>query len=83
MQVLMNEDKIKDHTSESNGLCIECGEISYGGIEPDAISYPCEMCGEQRVVGMETALMYGWVIASVEKYPMLKGVANGKSNTSP
>ena len=28
-----------------NGICLACGEIQYGGVEPDARAYPCESCG--------------------------------------
>ena len=42
-----------------NGICLSCGEIQYGGVEPDARSYPCEACGEKEVYGLEEALLMG------------------------
>ncbi|RLF43963.1 MAG: hypothetical protein DRN17_05360 [Thermoplasmata archaeon] len=76
MQILMNEEKVNGHINENDGFCIECGEISYGGVEPDAMNYLCEECGEKKVVGMETAILYGWVVPTEEKYPTLKGVSS-------
>ena len=44
-----------------NGICLSCGEIQYGGVEPDARNYPCEACGEKEVYGLEEALLMGWI----------------------
>ena len=74
MKVLMNEDKVKRHMVDNDGFCIECGAISYGGVEPDALNYKCDECGERKVVGMETAILYGWVMASESKHPTLDSV---------
>lgn len=41
-----------------NGICLACGEIQYGGVEPDARAYPCESCGaHDGVYGLEEALL--------------------------
>jgi len=40
-----------------NGICLACGEIQYGGVEPDARRYPCETCGQESVYGLEEALI--------------------------
>lgn len=42
-----------------NGICLACGEIQYGGVEPDARRYTCESCGEDEVYGLEEALVMG------------------------
>ena len=42
-----------------NGICLSCGEIQYGGVEPDARGYACEACGEEEVYGLEEALLMG------------------------
>jgi hypothetical protein len=68
---MMNEDKINDHIKNNDGVCIACGAMKYGCVEPDAINYTCEECGEGKVVGMETALMYEWIIPSSSKTPTL------------
>jgi rubrerythrin len=44
-------------TSGFNGVCMECGYIVWGGIEPDAEDYKCPQCGSMSVVGVETAIM--------------------------
>ena len=42
-----------------NGACLACGEIQYGGVEPDARQYECEFCGERKVYGLEELLVMG------------------------
>jgi hypothetical protein len=49
-----------DEVQEScNGACLACGEIIYGGVEPDARKYECESCGANEVYGLEELLMMG------------------------
>jgi hypothetical protein len=40
-----------------NGICLSCGEVQYGGVEPDARGYPCDGCGAAEVHGLEEALL--------------------------
>jgi hypothetical protein len=47
-----------------NGICLSCGEIQDGGVEPDARDYPCEACGGESVCGLEEALLMGRVSVS-------------------
>jgi hypothetical protein len=42
-----------------NGACLACGEIQYGGVEPDAREYICESCGQPKVYGLEELLLMG------------------------
>ena len=49
-----------------NGICLACGEIHYGGVEPDARRYPCERCGTESVYGLEEALLMGRVEVAIE-----------------
>ena len=59
--ITMSEDDFMDHCDSYDGLCRSCGEITWGGTEPDAEGYPCEECGEDEVIGMENALIEGLV----------------------
>lgn len=43
----------------TNGICLACGEVHYGDIEPDAVKYTCEACNKPRVYGLELALLKG------------------------
>lgn len=43
------------------GLCLNCTELKYEGCEPDAEDYPCEGCDENRVQGIENALIAGHI----------------------
>lgn len=43
----------------SNGICLACGEIAFGDTEPDAEDCPCKVCGEEKVRGVENALIHG------------------------
>lgn len=42
------------------GYCTSCKQLSYGH-EPDARRQECELCGENRVYGLEEAVMMGLV----------------------
>lgn len=44
-----------------NGVCESCGCVKRGGVEPDATGYECKGCGENRVMGLEWALLVGVV----------------------
>jgi hypothetical protein len=57
--VKLTEAAYLQHCEEYNGLCLACGEIRWGLTEPDAEGYPCEECGEDRVQGIENALLSG------------------------
>ena len=47
------EVSAEDLQEAVNGICVSCGEIQYGGVEPDARDYPCESCGAPEVYGLE------------------------------
>lgn len=42
-----------------NGGCLFCGEVTEGGVEPDARCYECENCGKKGVYGLEELLLMG------------------------
>jgi hypothetical protein len=55
---MAKEERIVTATLEEleeaiNGGCLNCGEIQYGGVEPDAEKYECKACGESQVYGLE------------------------------
>ncbi len=43
------------------GWCLACAHTQ-GGCEPDARRYPCEVCGLNKVYGLEELLMMGLLI---------------------
>ena len=61
--VEMSIEEIEFHREEYNGICLACGEIAYGGTEPDAEGYECEACGKKQVMGVEQAFLCGHVVA--------------------
>lgn len=54
-----SEEEFSEHQESYDGICLNCGEWSFGGCEPDARNYKCELCGERKVMGAEEALMMG------------------------
>lgn len=56
--IQVTEEDLHDGT---NGACLGCGEIIYGGVEPDARQYECESCGANRVFGLEELLVMGQI----------------------
>jgi hypothetical protein len=49
--------EIEHHMEEYDGLCLACGEWSYGEVEPDARNYLCESCGKRAVYGTEECVL--------------------------
>ena len=54
-------DDFQEHADSYDGVCTECGEVTEGGVEPDAEGYECPSCGACAVMGMELALVSGLV----------------------
>lgn len=50
---------VEELEEDCNGACTACGEIQYGGVEPDAREYPCENCEEKKVYGLAELLLMG------------------------
>jgi len=46
--------------SDNTGFCLFCGATAHG-VEPDGRRYPCEMCCQPRVYGLEELLLMGLV----------------------
>lgn len=44
------------------GYCIDCDEVTKdSGVEPDAEDYRCPKCNNDGVIGMQQALIMGYV----------------------
>jgi hypothetical protein len=57
--VRLSEAEYAELSADCGGVCLGCGEITYGGCEPDARGYPCDECGRNAVCGVEEALVMG------------------------
>ena len=55
----ITESEYQEHCNNHDGFCFNCGEITFGGHEPDAEHYTCENCGENQSFGIEQTLIYG------------------------
>jgi len=53
------EEDFRYHQDNNDGICLECGEWTDGGVEPDAEGYTCEECGCDSVCGADQALILG------------------------
>lgn len=52
-------DQFNEAVDGYSGYCTYCGKITTSsGVEPDAQGYHCEECGNDKVIGMEQALLY-------------------------
>lgn len=58
---LITQEEYDQHREDGDGFCSECDKWTVGGVEPDAAGYECENCGEEGVVGIETALIEGFI----------------------
>lgn len=59
MAHLVTEAEYREHCNDNDGICLACGEWSFGFVEPDAVGYKCENeeCGRMQVMGAEQALL--------------------------
>lgn len=62
LHIALSEDEYHAHCESDDGVCLGCGEWTFGGCEPDARKYPCEACGQRRVYGCEEAMMMGRIV---------------------
>ena len=55
-------EEYQNHRDNYDGYCTDCDEVTQtGGVEPDARKYECPVCGKMTVMGIEEALMEGYV----------------------
>ena len=51
-----------EHRNDYDGYCVGCKTIGrYGYTEPDAENYECDECGENKAMGMDNALIMGYL----------------------
>ena len=58
----------EDFYTDGAGICLNCGEIRWSGVEPDATGYPCDECDIDQVVGMQEAILMGEVEVEFEDH---------------
>ena len=46
--------ELLEDLDHGDGICLNCGSIKHGGVEPDASEYHCEDCGENAVTSRES-----------------------------
>lgn len=57
----MHPEEFSGFDEDNCGLCIRCGEIAVGCVEPDARKYECEACEENGVYGAQELLVMGLI----------------------
>jgi len=55
--IQVTENELHEHMAAFDGVCLNCGEWTCGGVEPDAEGYDCEICEHAEVVGAELAIL--------------------------
>ncbi len=65
--VSVTKTEYLQHCASYDGLCLGCGEWSWGDCEPDARRYRCDACGELRVYGAEEAQLMGRISIEEEE----------------
>jgi len=64
----MTEVAFQADCTDSNGYCSSCDEVTnWGGVEPDARKYQCEVCEKMTVYGMEESILMGFITFVGEK----------------
>jgi len=54
--ILQEAMDLLDDGEDSAGLCLACG-AAQGGVEPDARGYTCQVCGADKVYGLEEIVL--------------------------
>lgn len=57
---VMTEPEYRAYHNDNAGFCLSCGAEA-DGVEPDARRYPCEVCEQPKVYGLEELMMLGLV----------------------
>ena len=58
----MTEEEYRDFRNGYDGYCTKCNDVTrYGGTEPDAENYECHECGDMKAMGIENALIMGYI----------------------
>lgn len=57
----LTEAEFRMERDDYMGYCTACDDITTECVEPDAEGYTCEVCGEACVMGLEDALIAGYV----------------------
>ena len=69
--MVVTQQDFEHYCSQDAGYCCVCDEVTTeGGEEPDAEGYPCDTCENETVMGMEQALLQGYitVVTASEEY---------------
>lgn len=59
--IQLTSDEYTEMREDYCGVCMNCGEITWDGCEPDMTNGPCESCDMEKVMGIEEMLMAGRV----------------------
>lgn len=58
----MSEDEYQEHVDSYDGYCTRCDAVTRDGMtEPDAERYHCDECGGKTCMGVELALVCGYI----------------------
>jgi len=58
----LTEEQYLESCNDNAGYCLLCDDITEcSGIEPDAEAYTCPVCDASELMGVELALLMGWL----------------------
>lgn len=58
----------KEGAEDFFGYCTKCDDVTeWGGVEGDAMNYHCPECKRKTVMGVETAMIMGYIEISKEQ----------------
>jgi hypothetical protein len=60
--MIISEKRFVAFCDDFNGYCSSCDEVTqYGEVEPDAFSRTCLDCSKPHMMGVESALVMGFI----------------------
>jgi hypothetical protein len=64
----MTAELFRESCLDFHGYCRKCDDITeWGGVEGDAEGYHCPECESESVMGVENALLLGFITITEEK----------------
>jgi hypothetical protein len=62
---LLTISEVQHLRDQDGGVCMNCGHLQEGNIEPDAERRLCENCGLHLVYGIEEVVLRNWILIAL------------------
>ena len=57
----LTSEEYEEYSESNQGYCPKCDDVTDGFFEPDATNYQCEHCNKNIAMGIENAMICGYI----------------------